>query len=67
MLAMGLFPEVQARAREEVDRFFGEGRTPNFASQDDMPYIHAVILESFRWNPPASLGGDLIRPFVRGA
>ncbi|KAG8941532.1 hypothetical protein FRC00_012316, partial [Tulasnella sp. 408] len=56
MLAMALFPEVQARAREEVDRFFGEGRTPDFASQDDMPYIHAVILESFRWNPPASLG-----------
>ncbi|KAG8988322.1 hypothetical protein FRB90_002832, partial [Tulasnella sp. 427] len=56
MLAMILFPDVQARAREEVDAVFRDGRVPDFASQEDMPYVHACVLESLRWNPPTSFG-----------
>ncbi|KIO29659.1 hypothetical protein M407DRAFT_21246 [Tulasnella calospora MUT 4182] len=56
LLAMSLYPDVQARARKEVDQFFTEGRSPDFESQDQMPYIEAVVLESLRWNPPLSFG-----------
>ncbi|KAG8988333.1 hypothetical protein FRB90_002825, partial [Tulasnella sp. 427] len=56
MLAMTLFPDVQARAREEVDAVFHDGRVPDLASQEDMPYVHACVLESLRWNPPTSFG-----------
>lgn len=50
---MTLFPEVQARARQEIDRIIGTGRSPNFGDQDKVPYINAIVLESLRWNPPA--------------
>ncbi|KAG9043860.1 hypothetical protein FS837_009051 [Tulasnella sp. UAMH 9824] len=53
LLAMTLFPEVQARARQEIDRIVGNRRFPDFGDQGDMPYIYAVVLESLRWNPPA--------------
>lgn len=56
MLAMTLFPEVQARARQEIDRIVGKRRFPDFGDQGDMPYIYAVVLESLRWNPPAPFG-----------
>lgn len=50
---MALFPAVQARAREEINRVVGTGRYPEFDDQRDLPYVHAVVLESLRWNPPA--------------
>ncbi|KAG8984768.1 hypothetical protein FRB90_005122, partial [Tulasnella sp. 427] len=56
MLAMTLFPDVQARARKEVEAVFRDGGLPDFANQNNMPYVHACILESPRWNPPASFG-----------
>ncbi|KAG9048565.1 hypothetical protein FS837_012506 [Tulasnella sp. UAMH 9824] len=56
LLAMSLYPEVQARARQEVDRALGENGSPSFDNQADMPYIHAVVLESLRWNPPVPTG-----------
>lgn len=56
LLAMSLYPDVQARAREEVDRVLGQSGLPNFEDQADMPYIHALVLESLRWNPPVPTG-----------
>ncbi|KAG8955265.1 hypothetical protein FRC00_005487 [Tulasnella sp. 408] len=53
---MLLYPKVQARAREEIDRVISEGRSPDFSDQEKMPYTRAVVLETFRWNPPAPLG-----------
>ncbi|KAG8904823.1 hypothetical protein FRC00_013729, partial [Tulasnella sp. 408] len=53
LLAVTLFPAVQARAREEIDRVVGTGRFPEFDDQGDLPYVHAIALESLRWNPPA--------------
>lgn len=51
---MTLFPDVQARAHQEIDRVAGTRRFPDFSDQGDMSYIYAVVLESLRWNPPAS-------------
>lgn len=55
MLAMSLYPEVQARARAEVDAVIGPGRFPNIDDRgfDKMPYLEATVLECIRWHPPA--------------
>ncbi|KAG9048564.1 hypothetical protein FS837_012505 [Tulasnella sp. UAMH 9824] len=53
---MTLYPQVQARAREEVDRMYGEGYPQGSEEQEKLPFIHAVVLESMRWNPPVSTG-----------
>ncbi|KAF2637338.1 cytochrome P450 [Massarina eburnea CBS 473.64] len=61
-LTMTAFPEVQAKAREEVDRVVGSERLPGFQDRDNMPYIEAVIKETLLWhslalvfNPPKSM------------
>ncbi len=59
LLAMSLYPEVQARAYAEIYRVVGETRSPDFGDHEDLPYIHAVLLESMRWNPPVSIGKSL--------
>lgn len=43
---MLIYPEVQQRAREEVDRVCGDARLPTI--DDDLPYIRACIKESLR-------------------
>jgi cytochrome P450 len=44
--AMVLHPEVQVKAREELDRVCGN-RSPTF--EDDLPYMKCVIKELLRW------------------
>lgn len=58
LLAMALYPEVQARAQAEIDAVIGQDRFPSLEdrSADKMPYVEATILESLRWNPPAGAG-----------
>jgi cytochrome P450 len=53
---MVLFPEVQKRAQEEIDRVVGKERLPDFADRDKLPYINAVIKEVLRWHPVTPLG-----------
>ena len=60
---MTLFPEVQRRAQEEIDRVLGIdwvsgglGRLPTVADRRDLPYIDAVVKEVFRWHPVAPMG-----------
>ncbi|KAF9447473.1 cytochrome P450 [Macrolepiota fuliginosa MF-IS2] len=55
-LAMILHPEVQQKAREELDRVVGRGRLPDFTDRDSLPYITAITKEVLRWNPVAPLG-----------
>ncbi|KAI0129955.1 cytochrome P450 [Xylariales sp. AK1849] len=55
-LAMMLFPEVQVKAREEIDRVIGSGRLPEFKDRENLPYIAAVVQETLRWQPIAPLG-----------
>lgn len=55
-LAMLLHPEVQQKAREEIDRVVGEGRLPNVKDRDNLPYVEAVLRESFRFHPIAPMG-----------
>lgn len=54
--AMVLYPDVQRRAQEELDRICGTHRIPNMDDWDSMPYIRSCVKESLRWMPTAILG-----------
>lgn len=45
---MVLYPEVQEKAREELDRVIGRGRLPDFTDRDSLPYVDAVTKEVLR-------------------
>lgn len=52
---MTLYPEVQAKARAELDQVIGT-RLPTAADKDSTPYLNAVLLETLRWHPMAPIG-----------
>ncbi|KAJ3711064.1 cytochrome P450 [Lentinula raphanica] len=56
MQAMILYPEVQLRAHEELDRVVGSFRLPTFDDYEHLPYIRAMVKELLRWRPAAPLG-----------
>ncbi|KAF5354009.1 hypothetical protein D9756_007056 [Leucocoprinus leucothites] len=47
-MAMSLYPEVQKKAQEELDRVLGN-RLPEFDDRPNLPYISAMVKESMRW------------------
>lgn len=54
---MVLYPEVQARARAEIDSMLKDGdRLPELSDKDSMPYMNCVIKEVLRWQSIAPLG-----------
>ncbi|WP_432126549.1 cytochrome P450 [Streptomyces sp. bgisy082] len=53
---LGLHPEAQKRAQEEVDRVLG-GRTPGAADLDALPYVTRVLKEAMRLFPAAPVIG----------
>lgn len=55
-LAMTLYPEVQRKAQEEIDRVVGSDRLPAFADRKNLPYINALLAEVLRWIPIGPLG-----------
>lgn len=55
MCAMAKYPEVQIKARMELDRVVGQDRLPDFSDYDSLPYIQAIVLESTRWIPATHL------------
>ncbi|KFY08517.1 hypothetical protein V492_06154 [Pseudogymnoascus sp. VKM F-4246] len=55
-LAMVMFPHVQRKAQDEIDRVIGTDRLPNFGDRDKLPYISAIVREILRWWPIAPMG-----------
>ncbi|MFJ3818753.1 cytochrome P450 [Streptomyces sp. NPDC090056] len=53
---LGLHPEAQKRAQEEVDRVLA-GRTPGAADLDALPYVTQVLKEAMRLFPAAPVIG----------
>ncbi|KAG8991527.1 hypothetical protein FRB90_001308 [Tulasnella sp. 427] len=51
-----IFFDVQRNAQLEIDRVVGKERLPNFRDQSDLPYLHAVVLETLRWSPVVPFG-----------
>ncbi|KAK5280843.1 hypothetical protein LTR07_010027 [Exophiala xenobiotica] len=56
ILAVTKFPEVQIKARKELDEVCGTERTPLFSDFDRLPYINCIIKEALRWRPTSDLG-----------
>lgn len=52
VLAMVLFPKVQQKAQEELDRVLGD-KLPDAEDQNNLPYVSAVVKEAMRWFPIA--------------
>jgi cytochrome P450 len=55
LLAMVLYPEVQAKAQREIDSLC-TGRLPDFSDYSYLPYVDAILKETLRWHPVAPLG-----------
>ncbi|RYN29574.1 O-methylsterigmatocystin oxidoreductase [Alternaria tenuissima] len=49
-LAMSIFPGVQKKAQEELDRVIGEERLPGSKDRESLPYIYALMKETHRWH-----------------
>ncbi|KAK8143147.1 hypothetical protein G3M48_007628 [Beauveria asiatica] len=54
--AMIMFPEVQQKAQDEIDRVVGSERLPTFADRESLPYIDALVKEASRWWPISPMG-----------
>lgn len=55
-MAMSLYPEVQRKAQEEIERVIGTDRLPTFDDRDNLPYVDAIVKEALRWHPVAPMG-----------
>ena len=55
-MAMACYPEVQAKARAELDTVVGPNRLPSFEDRESLPYITAIAKESMRWQSVVPLG-----------
>lgn len=55
-LAMSLFPDVQKRAQQEIDKVVGPGRLPSFGDRHKLPYTNAIVKETLRWLPVVPMG-----------
>ncbi|KAB5592693.1 hypothetical protein CTheo_3893 [Ceratobasidium theobromae] len=54
--AMALYPEVQAKAQQEIDTVVGSERLPTVEDRQNLPYIERILMEVLRWQPSTPLG-----------
>ncbi|KAI9566820.1 cytochrome P450 [Boletus coccyginus] len=57
ILAMMLYPEVQAKAQAEIDSVIGDGRLPHFDDRASLPYVDAILHELVRWTDRCNFSG----------
>ncbi|KAK7451717.1 hypothetical protein VKT23_012396 [Stygiomarasmius scandens] len=55
IFCMILFPRVQQRAQDELDKVVGQSRLPLFSDLKHLPYIRAIVKEVLRWRPALPL------------
>jgi len=54
--AMLLHPDIQSRARADIDQVVGHDSMPCLDDRASLPYLDAILREVLRWHPPAPLG-----------
>ena len=54
-MAMALYPSVQKRVQDEIDRVVGSDRLPTYEDRPLLPIVEAVMRETFRWRPVGPL------------
>lgn len=59
-VALALYPEVQKRARAQVDSVISRDRLPTFEDKSRLPYIEAFCRELLRWQV-VSPQGEFLR------
>ena len=47
---------VVKKAQKQLDDVLGGERLPEHSDIDELPYIAAIIKETFRWSPPLPMG-----------
>jgi cytochrome P450 len=57
-LAMTLFPDIQTKAQDEIDRIIGKDRLPVLADRASLPYVNALQSEIYRWQPVVPFGSS---------
>ena len=45
---MLLYPDIQRKAQNEVDRVVGRDRLPDFSDEPSLPYVTALVKEVLR-------------------
>ena len=55
-LAMVKNPRIWKRAQAEIDAIVGTDRLPEFDDRSSLPYVDAILRETWRWQPPTPLG-----------
>ncbi|KAJ6574424.1 cytochrome P450 [Mycena capillaripes] len=50
VLAMTLYPDIQTKAQEELDRLLNGVRLPIMEDRSSLPYVNALIKETLRWH-----------------
>ena len=61
---MALYPDTQQRLYTEITKVIGQNRLPEFDEIKDIPYLHAVVRETLRWQPVVPLGTCTIIEFT---
>lgn len=51
-----MWPELQIKARRELDAVVGSSRLPEHTDCGSLPFIEAIFLESARWFPVLPFG-----------
>jgi len=57
VLMLLLHPDMQKKAQAELDAVVGNGRLPELADRNQLPYLSALHLECLRYHPVAPAGG----------
>jgi len=57
---MVLYPDVQARARNEINQVVKHDKMPSMDDRASLPYLDAILREVLRWYPPAPLGRSIV-------
>ena len=52
ILNMVLHPEIQEKARRQIDRVVGTDRLPTLDDREDLPIINDIVQETYRCGIP---------------
>lgn len=55
-LGIAMNPHIQEKARAELDAVVGRDRLPDLSDRPNLPYINAIVKETYRYEPAAPLG-----------
>ncbi|OJT11095.1 O-methylsterigmatocystin oxidoreductase [Trametes pubescens] len=49
-------PHMLRKAQDEIDRVIGNARLPEFGDRESLPYLNALLEETYRWSPILPMG-----------